>query len=106
MATLTRSETGNQAPDTGIRLEPRDSVLLTKDRFPAPSEAISAEEAATRLGICVRSVHKLIRRGVLPATQLMRWAGGLALPDTALHRDCRARAERWRRPILAGAGGR
>ena len=74
MATLTRSETGNQAPDTGIRLEPRDSVLLTKDRFPAPSEAISAEEAATRLGICVRSVHKLIRRGVLPATQLMHSA--------------------------------
>jgi hypothetical protein len=31
------------------------------------AETISAEEAATRLGICVRSVHKLIRRGVLPA---------------------------------------
>jgi hypothetical protein len=38
------------------------------------AETISAEEVATRLGICVRSVHKLIRRGVLPATQLMHSA--------------------------------
>jgi hypothetical protein len=38
------------------------------------AETITAEEAATRLGICVRSVHKLIRRGVLPATQLMHSA--------------------------------
>ena len=38
------------------------------------AETISAEEAATRLGICVRSIHKLIRRGVLPATQLMHSA--------------------------------
>ena len=35
------------------------------------SETISADAAATRLGICVGSVHKLIRKGVLPATQLM-----------------------------------
>ena len=32
---------------------------------------ISADAAAQRLGICVPSVHKLIRSGVLPATQLM-----------------------------------
>ena len=32
---------------------------------------ISADAAADRLGICVPSVHKLIRHGVLPATQLM-----------------------------------
>jgi excisionase family DNA binding protein len=37
-------------------------------------ETISADEAATRLGICVGSVHKLIREGVLPATQLMHSA--------------------------------
>jgi DNA invertase Pin-like site-specific DNA recombinase len=35
------------------------------------AETISADQAATRLGICVGSVHKLIREGVLPATQLM-----------------------------------
>jgi DNA invertase Pin-like site-specific DNA recombinase len=34
-------------------------------------ETISAEESATRLGICVGSVQKLIREGVLPATQLL-----------------------------------
>jgi Recombinase/Recombinase zinc beta ribbon domain len=32
-------------------------------------ETVSANEAATRLGIGIRSVHKLIRKGVLPATQ-------------------------------------
>src|SRR5262249_17924322 len=38
------------------------------------AETVSADEAATRLGICVRSVHKLIRKGVLPATQPMHSA--------------------------------
>jgi len=37
-------------------------------------ETISADAAAVRLGICVGSVHKLIRKGVLPATQLMQSA--------------------------------
>jgi len=34
-------------------------------------ETISADETAARLGICIGSVQKLIRQGVLPATQLM-----------------------------------
>ena len=34
-------------------------------------EAISVDATARRLGICVGSVHRLIRQGVLPATQLM-----------------------------------
>jgi DNA invertase Pin-like site-specific DNA recombinase len=34
-------------------------------------KTISADETANRLGICVGSVQKLIREGVLPATQLM-----------------------------------
>ena len=37
-------------------------------------ETVTVDEAAARLGICVRSVHKLIRKGVLPATQLMHSA--------------------------------
>jgi hypothetical protein len=39
-------------------------------------ETISADETATRLGICVGSVQKLVREGVLPAThyQLLRSA--------------------------------
>jgi hypothetical protein len=35
------------------------------------AETISAERTAAKLGICVGSVHKLIREGVLPATQLL-----------------------------------
>jgi len=34
-------------------------------------ETISVDETARRLKICVGSVHRLIREGVLPATQLM-----------------------------------
>lgn len=34
-------------------------------------KTISVDAAAKRLGICVASVHKLIRSGVLPATQIM-----------------------------------
>lgn len=34
-------------------------------------ETVSADEAATRLGICIGSIRKLIREGILPATQLL-----------------------------------
>jgi hypothetical protein len=34
-------------------------------------ETISVDETARRLAICVGSVHRLIRSGALPATQLM-----------------------------------
>jgi DNA invertase Pin-like site-specific DNA recombinase len=37
-------------------------------------KTISMDAAAQRLGICVGSVHKLIRSGALPATQVMRSA--------------------------------
>ena len=49
------------------------------------TETISADAAATRLGICVGSVHKLIRKGLLPATQLMTsapWQIPVAALDT------------------------
>jgi DNA invertase Pin-like site-specific DNA recombinase len=36
-----------------------------------PEPTVSADMAASRLGICIGSVHRLIRQGVLPATQLM-----------------------------------
>ena len=41
------------------------------DPAAARVETISVDETATRLGICVGSVQKLIREGVLPATQLL-----------------------------------
>ena len=34
----------------------------------------ASDKAASHLGICVGSVHRLIREGILPATQLMPWA--------------------------------
>ena len=37
----------------------------------AGAETISADAAASRLGICIGSVHRLIREGILPASQLM-----------------------------------
>lgn len=49
------------------------------------SVKISADATATRLGICVGSVHKLIRKGLLPATQLMTsapWQIPVAALDT------------------------
>jgi hypothetical protein len=48
-------------------------------------QTISADAAAERLGICVGSVHKLIKSGILPATQLMPsapWQNPLAAPDS------------------------
>ena len=41
------------------------------DPAEAGAETISVDETARRLKICVGSVHRLIRSGVLPATQLM-----------------------------------
>jgi len=46
-------------------------------------ETLSVDKAATRLGICVGSVYGLIRTGLLPATQLMRFATS-EIPAAAL----------------------
>ena len=46
-------------------------------------KTISVDAAARRLGICIASVHKLIRAGKLPATQLM-YAAPWKIPIDAL----------------------
>jgi hypothetical protein len=49
------------------------------------AQTISADAAATRLGICIGSLHKLIRKGGLPAVQLMQsapWQIPVAALDT------------------------
>jgi DNA invertase Pin-like site-specific DNA recombinase len=58
---------------TTVRVrELRERLGITPfDPQVARVETISADETATRLGICVGSVQKLIREGVLPATQLL-----------------------------------
>lgn len=68
------------------------------------AETISVDETAHRLGICVGSVHRLIREGALPATQLMHsapWKVPVeALETEALTIGLRAIiARRPRRPI-------
>lgn len=49
-------------------------------------DTVSAERAAVHLGICVGSVHKLIRQGILPATQLM-FSAPWQIPVDALGTD-------------------
>jgi DNA invertase Pin-like site-specific DNA recombinase len=49
-------------------------------------ETISAEQTAARLGICVGSVHKLIREGIPPATQLM-FSAPWQIPVAALETE-------------------
>lgn len=54
-------------------------VAALRDRLAIPSydpdaenpKTISVDAAAKRLGVCVASVHKLIKSGSLPATQIM-----------------------------------
>lgn len=62
---------------------------------------ISVQKAAHLLGICVGSVHRLIREGTLPASQVMHsapWKVPLAALDTAALR-AGVQAVRNRRPI-------
>src|SRR5439155_2704124 len=49
-------------------------------------DAVTVDEAARRLSICVGSVHRLIREGALPATQVMPSAPW-QIPATALDSD-------------------
>jgi hypothetical protein len=54
-------------------------VAALRDKLAIPAydpdaevpKTISVDAAAKRLGVCVTSVHKLIRSGTLPATQIM-----------------------------------
>ena len=69
-----RSEDGGTWTTMRVR-ELRERLCIAEfDPATAGSETISAQEAAHRLGIYITSVHRLIREGTLPATQLMPWA--------------------------------
>ncbi|MCD1620872.1 helix-turn-helix domain-containing protein [Salipiger manganoxidans] len=49
-------------------------------------KTISVDAAAKRLGVCVASVHKLIRSGALPASQIM-YSAPWKIPIDALESD-------------------
>jgi len=68
-------------------------------------ETITVDETARRLEICVGSVHRLIREGVLPATQLMPSAPW-QVPVAALDSEAvqaGVRAVKARRPVKSKA---
>jgi len=72
---------------TAVRVRELRERLGIADFDPAAEreETISVDETARRLGICVGSVHKLIREGQLPARHLMHsapWQIPVAALDT------------------------
>lgn len=65
-----------RAPDGGtwttVRArELRERLGIAPFDVAAAATTISVDATAQRLGICVLSVHRLIREGILPATQIM-----------------------------------
>lgn len=66
-----------RCPESGTWTSGRVKALRTRLGIPAYDPAgfrapvVTLDEAARRLSICVGSVYRLIREGVLPATQLM-----------------------------------
>ena len=81
-----RSEDGGSWTTVRVR-ELRERLGIAPfDSATAGPETITADETSQRLGIAVASVHKLIRNGILPATQLMPSAPW-QIPATALESE-------------------
>lgn len=82
----TKSSDGNSWTVTRVR-ELRERLgIVAFDPASSKRETITVEKAAHRLQICVGSVKRLIREGVLPATQLMPYAPW-EIPAAALDTD-------------------
>jgi len=65
----------------------RDSLaILPCDPDAEVPKTMSVDATAKRLGVCVASVHKLIRSGVLPATQIM-YSAPWKIPVDALESE-------------------
>ncbi len=66
-----KSEDGGSWTTARVR-ELRERLGIAPfDPATAGPETITADEASYRLGVSVASVHRLIREGILPASQLM-----------------------------------
>jgi DNA invertase Pin-like site-specific DNA recombinase len=83
-----RCKTSNGETWTSVRVRELRERLGIKAHVPTegPAINISVDETARRLGICVGSVHLLIRQGVLAAKQLMPSAPW-QVPAAALDSD-------------------
>ncbi len=66
-----KSATGQSWTTVRVRALRQRLAIAEYDPAATGVETISVEETARRVKICVRSVHQLIRQGVLSATQLM-----------------------------------
>lgn len=69
-----RYRTADNETWTTVRVADLRTRLGITEYDPSTEDVISADQAAYRLGICVTSVHKLIKAGALPAKQPMRYA--------------------------------
>lgn len=79
-----KSEDGESWTTVRVR-EFRERLGIAAFDPDTAEDTISVDATATRLGICVGSVHKLIRDGVLPAEQAMHsapWKVPVAALDT------------------------
>ena len=88
--TLNRMKCRTEAGETWTAM----AVRLLRERLSIPDfdpsvprpETLTADKAAKRLGISIPSVHRLIQRGILPATQLVPSAPW-HIPAAALDTD-------------------
>ena len=101
--TLNRSRRGKREPGavwTEVRIkELRERLSLPAfDPSQMSQEVVSRDEAALRLGICVGSVITLIKRGILPAEQVVPyaswWIPVASLSDDKVLEEVRAIIER------------
>jgi len=66
-----KSSDGKSWTTVGVRALRERLGIAPFDPDAPREETVTVDETALRLGICVGSVHRLIRDGILPATQLM-----------------------------------
>ena len=81
-----RPEVGESWTSVGVRAVRERLGVAECPPGTRPDATLSVQEAARRLDICVGSVHRLIRDGILPATQAM-WAAPWKVPVEALGSD-------------------
>jgi hypothetical protein len=83
-----RCKTGDGGAWTTVHVRDLRDRLGIAEYDPAsePVPMISIDATAKRLGICIGSVSKLIREGILPATQLM-YAAPWKIPADALESE-------------------
>jgi DNA invertase Pin-like site-specific DNA recombinase len=81
-----KSEKGGAWTETRVRALRERLAIAPFDPSAPHAATVSMDEAAHRLGVCVASVRRLVREGILPATQVMPSAPW-QIPTEALTSD-------------------